>query len=144
VWCDADAAGCSPIQQRFGETPVATLHFICAAAFIGSLAVISFLFAKRDVTRRRPWTPPGDEVPLRQDLDDPVRLLRRHRGSDRGGHRRQRPEIYVWELTPLHIGEVAAVWAFGCAWFLKSRDLWSAIGHGVEVPDTLKRKEVTR
>jgi hypothetical protein len=138
-------AGCSPIQQRFGETPVATLHFICAAGFIGSLAVISFLFAKRDRDKAEAVdTPPAMKSRYAKTstiLYACFAVIVAAIGVAIVG---SVWKFTVWELTPLYIGEVASVWAFGCAWFLKSRDLWSAIGHGVEVPDTLKRKEATR
>ena len=42
----------------------------------------------------------------------------------------------IWELTPLYVGEVISVWAFGGAWLLKSRDLWAALGHAVKSSDT--------
>jgi len=38
----------------------------------------------------------------------------------------------IWELTPLYVGAVISVWAFGVAWLLKSRDLWAALGHAVK------------
>ena len=34
-----------PVQQQFGETQVATIHFACAFVFILSLAAICFYFA---------------------------------------------------------------------------------------------------
>ena len=36
--------------------------------------------------------------------------------------------VTIWELTPLYLGEVISVWAFGVAWLLKARDLWKALG----------------
>ncbi len=39
---------CAAIQQRLGETVVATLHFLSAATFILSLAAIAFVFARRE------------------------------------------------------------------------------------------------
>jgi hypothetical protein len=40
--------GCSPVQQQFGETRVAAIHFACAVVFILSLAAICFYFAYRE------------------------------------------------------------------------------------------------
>ncbi|MEI8411370.1 MULTISPECIES: hypothetical protein [unclassified Kribbella] len=42
----------TPLQERLGEGLVTTLHFICAAIFILSLAVISYDFGKREGVRR--------------------------------------------------------------------------------------------
>jgi hypothetical protein len=36
-------------------------------------------------------------------------------------------KVTVWELTPLYVGEVLSVWAFGVAWLLKARDLRKAL-----------------
>lgn len=41
----------TPIQERFGENQLATVHFGCAVVFIGALAVISFLFGIREGRR---------------------------------------------------------------------------------------------
>ncbi len=43
-----DLPGCSAMQDRFGETTVATVHFTGAAVFIVSLALISFYWARRE------------------------------------------------------------------------------------------------
>ena len=44
-------AGLTPLQDRLGETAVKTVHYISAAVFIGSLAVISFFFGVREGQR---------------------------------------------------------------------------------------------
>jgi hypothetical protein len=33
----------------------------------------------------------------------------------------------IGELTPLYIGEVVAVWAFGASWLLNGREIWRAV-----------------
>jgi hypothetical protein len=43
-----EPSGCSPVQQQFGETQVAAIHFACAVVFILSLAAICFYFAYRE------------------------------------------------------------------------------------------------
>ena len=132
-------AGCSPIQQRLGETPVATIHFAFAAIFIASLAVMSFLFAKREKETENTPT----RVPFLFARTSRERILwacfvvivlavsLAVVGAIF--------KFTVWVLTPLYIAEVASVWAFGLAWLLKSRDLWPALRHGVKVKDTRER-----
>jgi hypothetical protein len=34
----------------------------------------------------------------------------------------------IWKLTPLYVGEVVSVLAFGAAWLVKARDLRKALG----------------
>lgn len=41
----------TPLQQRFGETEVATVHYTAAALFILSLAAMSYLFGRREGNR---------------------------------------------------------------------------------------------
>jgi hypothetical protein len=132
-------AGCSPIQQRLGETRVATIHFVCAAIFIGMLAVMSFLFAKREKETENTPT----RVPFLFSKTSRERILWAcfvvivlAVGLALVG---AFFKFTVWVLTPLYIAEVASVWAFGLAWLLKSRDLWPALHHGVEVRDTRDR-----
>jgi hypothetical protein len=128
--------GCAPLQQAFGETPVATFHFIFAAAFIISLAVMSFFFAKREKET--------EETPTRVRFlfakTSRIRLLYICFGVIVGAVVLAVVGMFVHftvaGLTTLYIAEVASVWAFGTAWFVKSRDLWSALRHGVEVDDT--------
>jgi len=44
----------TPLQQKFGQGPVAHLHFIAATAFIGLLAVMSYRFGAREGNRGNP------------------------------------------------------------------------------------------
>jgi hypothetical protein len=110
--------GCSPIQQAFGENLVAGIHFTCAVVFILSLAWICFLFAYR-------------EKQYKNDTRMAVILyscgwaiLGAVAWVIVGGLL----NITIWELTPLYLGEVVSVWAFGTSWLLKSRDLWATLG----------------
>ena len=108
--------GCSPLQQQLGEPLVAGVHFAAAAIFILSLAWLCFVFAdpKREKSPRMrtilracgwvilaavAWTVVG-------------RLL----------------DANIWKLTPLYVGEVVSVLAFGAAWLVKARDLRKAFG----------------
>lgn len=130
--------GCAPLQQAFGETRVATVHFICAAIFIVFLAAMSYLFAKREKET--------DDTPTRVRFlfakTSRIRLLYICFGVIVGAIglaiAGMIVRFTVAGLTPLYIAEVAAVWAFGTAWFVKSRDLWPALRHGVKVKDTRK------
>jgi hypothetical protein len=112
--------GCAPIQQQLGEKLVATIHFSCAIVFILSLAVIAFLFAYREKT-----------------FENDVKMARLQKVFGWviigavvfvvvGGLM----NIKLWEFTPLYLGEVVSVWAFGVSWFLKGKDLRGVLGLG--------------
>jgi len=34
-------------------------------------------------------------------------------------------KINIWKLTPLYLGEIISVWAFGVSWLTKGKDLRS-------------------
>jgi hypothetical protein len=109
--------GCAPVQQRFGELPTAIVHYVAAAVFILSLALLCFLFASRE----------------QRHLGN-LGLARFVRGC---GWVIVAAIVWIgvgtwldltfWQLTPLYLGEVVAVWAFGLAWLVKSRHLWSSL-----------------
>ena len=110
--------GCSSIQQALGETPTAVVHFVSAAIFILSLAAIAFLFAYREKKYER---------------DARMALVQRICGwaiiaaivwVGLGFLFK----LNIWELTPLYVGEVVSVWAFGISWILKGRDLRVILG----------------
>jgi hypothetical protein len=107
-------AGCSAIQQQFGEKLVAGLHFSFAAIFILSLAGICFVFARREQGRMRASVRLCGVAIILAVLWAAVGGL-----LEKGT---------VWELTPLYVGEVVSVWAFGLAWLLKARDLRKSLG----------------
>ena len=110
---DPEPLGCAPVQQALGENAVATIHFTCAAVFIGCLGAIAFLFAYRE----RKFE--GDKrMALVQRLCGwaiIVAVLWVAIGGLLG--------LTFWQITPLYLGEVLAVWAFGTSWLLKGRDL---------------------
>lgn len=115
--------GCSPVQQQLGERLVAGIHFGCAVVFILTLAWLCFVFASREQ--------PGSAMARIPSLCGWI-ILGAVAWAVVGGFLK----ATIWELTPLYVGEVAAVWAFGAAWLVKSRDLWSALGHPVQASDT--------
>ena len=54
--CRPDVDELTPLQDRLGESVVETIHYVAAAAFILSLAVISFFFGVREGARPpREW-----------------------------------------------------------------------------------------
>jgi hypothetical protein len=106
--------GCSAIQQQLGEKAVAGVHFTFAAVFILSLAGICFVFAGRETGRMRAT------VRLCG-----VAIVAAVVWAAAGGLLKKGT---IWELTPLYVGEVVSVWAFGLAWLLKARDLRKALG----------------
>lgn len=111
--------GCSPLQQKVGERPVAWVHFTSAAIFILSLAVMCiFVFAKSDKERRHE---PGWAIVM---YSCGGLILAAVAWAVIGGLLKKGT---VWKLTPLWVGEVVSVWAFGAAWLLKARDLRKAL-----------------
>jgi hypothetical protein len=125
---------CSFVEQQLGEHPTAVIHATCAVVFIASLAVMSFLFAASEVL-------PRDErptVPFWRRLKSPARFwiyaacgliivtagLWAFAGAS------------VWQLTPLYIGEVASVWAFGISWLLAGFSLTAPARREVLVGDS--------
>lgn len=107
-------SGCVAVQQALGETLAATIHFTAAAVFVLSLARLCFVFARREQVHARQ---PGTARFLRACgwmILGAVGWILLGRVVD----------LTVAGLTALYVGEVVAVWAFGAAWIVKSRDLW--------------------
>ncbi len=108
-----DPAGCTPLQSAVGETAVATVHFTFAATFILALAALCFVFAERE--RRH---------------GGPAMRVRFHRvcGSAILAAVAWIALGQVFPLTlagfsPLYVGEVVSVYAFGASWLIKGYDL---------------------
>jgi hypothetical protein len=110
-------SGCSPIEQALGEALTARIHAIAAAVFILSLAAISFLFAHREkkYNHSSRWQ--------RFHILCGALILAAVAWVLIGGALK----IDIWELTPLYVGEIVSVWAFGASWLLKGEDLWHAL-----------------
>jgi hypothetical protein len=123
---------CSAVQQRFGETLVATLHFTFAFLFILSLAVICFYWGARDVERRKKTAAGRDERRWK--------LWQGGRAVVHGicgilivlGAVWVALRIAVWKLKPLYVGEVISIWSFGAAWLYSSWDLWKELIPGMK------------
>jgi hypothetical protein len=118
--------GLTALQNRWGESFVAGIHFFAAAVFILSLAVISYFFGKRE------GRPREDGVPQR-----------RSRRFWRNYHWTCAALIlaaFLWsgvtELTnwgpsrSLLYGEVVAVWAFAASWLWKGLEMRTLLGGG--------------
>lgn len=107
--------GCTRLQDALGETLVASVHFTCAAIFILSLAAICFLFARREqehnrrLGRARFHRACGGLILLAVAWVAVGGLL----------------EVDIFGLTPLYLGEIVSVYAFGASWLIKGRDLLS-------------------
>ncbi len=138
---DPEPPGCSTVEQQFGETLVATAHFVAAVVFILCLATICFYWAWLDAKRRlKVEKERGNEDVNFRDL-----LLTGRSAFQMGcGAVIVLAVAWVavggvlqadtWELTPLYIGEVVSVWAFGVAWLFSSWDLWKELIRGVVRP----------
>ena len=117
--------GCSFVEQALGEHTTAVIHAVFAVVFIIFLAVMSFLFAISEVET------PSDKKDGVSLIQQPKRrlagrtLARIHGactiiilvagawvfvGGALGAN--------IWELTPLYVGEVVSVLAFGLSWLL--------------------------
>jgi hypothetical protein len=105
--------GCTQLQQAFGEVSVARVHYISAGVFILCLAAICFLFARREkvhggrVGRARFHQACGAVILAA------VAWVGLGRFTD----------IEILGLTPLYVGEVVSVYAFGLSWIVKASDL---------------------
>ena len=105
--------GCSPVEQALGEALTARIHAVSAAVFILCLAAISFLFAHREKKYNH------RDLRQRFHFFCGVAILLAVAWALIGGALK----INIWELTPLYVGEIISVWAFGASWFVKGKDL---------------------
>lgn len=113
--CGSDPvpSGCTQLQQAFGESAVAAVHFASAGIFILSLAAICFVFARRerlythDVFQERLHRVCGGVI---------VAAVILAVGGSLAG-------LEAFGITALYAGEVIAVYAFGVSWIAKGRDL---------------------
>ena len=110
-------AGCSPLEQLLGEANTARIHFVFATVFILALAAISFLFAHREHKYNHRTSM------QRFHLTCSFVILAAVAWVIIGGILK----INLGPLTPLYVGEVASVWAFGASWIAKGIDLRRAL-----------------
>jgi len=107
----------TPLQQQFGETMVATVHYLSAAVFIGSLAVLCYFFGVRE--GRRPRRHDGRCSPcfwkwFHWSCAAAIAAAVLYYGISRlaGGTPRD-----------LLVTELVSVWAFGASWLMKGLEL---------------------
>jgi hypothetical protein len=112
-----EPTGCSPMQQYWGETEVAMIHFASAGVFILSLAATCFYFAYREREKH------GNPGMAKIQIICGCLILAAVAWAVVGGWL----GLDIGELTPLYIGEVVAVWAFGASWLLNGREIWRAV-----------------
>lgn len=114
--CGPDTAGlpgCTKLQETFGETAVAAVHFTSAAVFILSLAALCFVFARRE----RQFTRRHKRVLFHRGCG--TLILAAVAWVVVGGM----AEATILGFTALYVGEVVSVYAFGASWLLKAHDL---------------------
>jgi hypothetical protein len=114
--------GCSTLQHQLGETPVAFVHYTAASLFVVFLACICFYWARRDVHDRMEAAKARGETVSRSAL---WRTGRARVHAICGslivlGLVWVALRIDIWELTPLYVGELIAVWSFGVAWLFSA------------------------
>ena len=102
----------TPLQVGLGEGTVAAVHYTCAGVFIGSLALISVIFSRKEAerpgvssARRRFWRDLHLGLAAVIVLAVVVILLQ------------------LLGPASLFVGEVVAVVAFGLSWLLKGTEL---------------------
>ena len=116
----------SPLQNKFGVTPIATVHYVASAAFLVALAWISWQFGRREGDRRK-------RVGMKRS---PSFWRWFHRGCAvamglallwvvAGGF------AHVARATL--IGEWVCAIAFGASWFWKGFELDTLRGHPAQV-----------
>jgi len=127
-------ASCSFVEQELGEHTTALIHAGCAVVFIVSLAVMSFLFAASEVQPTDGWS----TVPDKRWFSSRVRrwiyivcgliIVAAGAWAFWGAG--------VGQLTPLYIGEVVSVWAFGISWLLAGISRTAPARHEVSATDS--------
>jgi hypothetical protein len=108
----------TPLQDRLGESAVERIHFIAAAAFIVSLAVISYYFGKREGAR-----------PRQEGKRRSRRFWRLYHWVCAGAIGAALLWIALTQLSgwgpseSLLYGEAVSAWAFGASWLWKGLEL---------------------
>lgn len=105
--------GCTQLQQAWGETAVAAVHFTSAAVFILALAAICFVFAHRE--RRHGGKPVRVAFHRACGITILVAVAWILLGLV--------IEVEIAGLSPLYVGEVVALYAFAASWLIKGHDL---------------------
>lgn len=113
------ATGCSIVEDTLGEHQTALIHAACAIAFIICLAIMSFLFAASEILV-------GNDTSTASGQRKPSMFRKPGLFWTHSGLALVILAAGAWafwgaqlgKLTPLYIGEVASVGAFGLSWLL--------------------------
>lgn len=108
-----DPPGCTPLQSAVGETAVAAVHFTFAAVFILALAALCFVFAHREGRHG------GAAARVRFHRACGFAIL----GAVAWIVLGQVLPLTLAGFSPLYVGEVVSVYAFGASWLIKGYDL---------------------
>ncbi len=111
---------CAPVQTLLGEHATAGIHFFCAAVFILSLSALCFVFAHRMSVHE-----PTKKTRHIHTICG-VLILVAVAWVAVGGLK----NVDVFDLTPLYLGELVAVWSFGVSWLVKGESLRPLVPHG--------------
>jgi hypothetical protein len=113
-----EPVGCSATQQWLGESNCAHLHYVCAVSALLVLAVIAYIFGRREVHGGNAawlsWFHFGCAGVIVLGL-----LI----GGIGAVH-----SFQIWLLKPSYIAEVMAILGFAAGWLVKGWALWGVIG----------------
>lgn len=119
--CGPDAtptpSGCAPVQQALGESFTRNVHFICATAFILSLALICFAFAHREREHdKNRW-----RALLYVTCGTAILLAIAWVALG------QVVTLDIFGFTPLYVAEIVSVYAFALSWLVNGRAIWTLL-----------------
>ena len=114
---DASVLLPTPLQLRLNENVVEAIHYVAAAIFIISLAVLSFYFGVREASR-----------PIRKGMHHSPTWWRNYHWTCAGIIAAALVFMGIFGRSDppnraLFYGETASIWAFGASWFMKGLEL---------------------
>jgi len=111
-------ADCAPVQRRIGEARSERIHYASAAVAFGSLFAISLVFGRREQRFAKKPLVAWVHYVCSAAIALGVLVIVAGELFDAGS---------IWILTPLYIGEVLIVLAFGVSWLVKGADIRKAL-----------------
>jgi hypothetical protein len=135
VFPTASRAPETPLQIRLGENAVSRTHFVCAAVFVLSLAVMSWLFGNdrpgEDPDPRPAWAAPTHRLSALAIVAAVLYMLANWR--------------WQFHAHAVYWGETAATLAFGVSWLVKGDETRRRVRAArlAVVPDDAARKVLT-
>lgn len=121
--------GCTQLQHSFGEVPVASVHYASAGVFILSLAVLCFVFARREERHSESATRSRFHRACGIAIVAAVSWIAV--GESLG--------LSIAGVEPLYVGEVVSVYAFGASWLMKAKDLFAGVTRRIARPPSPRR-----